>query len=490
MARRHLARNDLLWFTDYTFPKFRESWHHHVISDALNRIAQKQCLRLIIQAPPRHSKTELVSRRFSAFLLGQQPDIPIIGASYSADLANRNNRDIQRIIESEAYAELFPATRIPGSGNLGGAKPRGAKRTTNFFEVIDRGGSYRSAGVDGGITGMGFMVGIIDDPFKNRKEAESLVMRNAAWDWYTSTFLTRMDEEDAAIVVIMTRWHEDDLVGRLLALAKSNPEADQWEVINLPAIMDEDSKPMRAPEDYRKEGEALWPARFPLRMLEGIRASQGSYDWESLYQQRPFPPGGRKIKIERFKYVEREDIPASVRWCFFGDLAVSSKTTADYTVLGQIGYDSDGKVYLKDVIRHQKEWPDTKQIMLDYIVRHCPPMGGIEKAGQQQGFIDDLNREPKLLALPLTLQHCPVDKDKLTRALPWIAKVDEEKFHLVKGAWIDDFLTECAKFTGTGDLHDDQIDMVSGGYELVVSTYSNLTEMMVENKEAFMRMMG
>lgn len=494
MTRRHLSRNSLLPFTEYTFPRFKESWHHSILSDALNRVADKKCLRLIIQAPPRHSKTEFVSRRFSAYLLGRNPDLNIIGTSYSADLANRNNRDIQRIIDEDKYRELFPNTLIMRSGNLGGAKLHGAKRTGNFFEIIGRRGSYRSAGVDGGITGMGFDVGIIDDPLKNRKEAESLTIRDGAWNWYTSTFLTRMDEADSAIVLIMTRWHEDDLAGRLIALAKADPAADQWEVINLPAIMDEVAEPLRVKGDNRGIGDALWPGKFPLSMLNSIKASQGSYDWESLYQQRPYPPGGRKIKIERFKYISRENVPASVRWCFFGDLAVSSKTDADYTAMGFIGYDSDGSTYLRDVTRHQKEWPDTKKIMLNTICRsHMPfpivPMGGIEKAGQQQGFIDDLNRDPKLTDIPLTLQHCPVDKDKLTRALPWIAKVDEEKFHLVDGAWIDDFLTECAKFTGAGDLHDDQIDMVSGGYELVVSTYSNLTELMVANRDALMGMM-
>lgn len=489
-VRRHLSRNDLLYFTDYTFPKFRESWHHSILSDALNRVAERKCLRLIIQAPPRHSKTEMVSRRFSAYCLGRFPDIPIIATSYSASLASRNNRDVQRIMETNAYRELFPGTVIPRKGG----QKEGKKRTNEFFELVGTDGSYLSAGVDGGITGMGFVIGIIDDPHKNRKEAESLVMREAAWDWYTSTFLTRMDEENAAIVVIQTRWHEDDLSGRLLALAKSNPEADQWEVVNLPALWDKDSEPMRAEGDYRKEGEALWPIRYPEKYLHAMKASQGSYDWESLYQQRPFPPGGRKIKTEKFVYVNRDQVPASVRWCFFGDLAVSSKTTADFTVMGYVGYDSNGDVYLRDVIRHQKEWPDTKKIMLDTICRAHEPfpvtqMAGIEKAGQQEGFIDDLNREPKLVALPLTIQHLPVDKDKLTRALPWIAKVDEEKFHLVNGAWIDDFITECSKFTGAGDLYDDQIDMVSGGYELVVSTYSNLTEMMVQHKDALMKMM-
>ncbi len=485
MARRHLSRNDLLYFTDYTFPKFRESWHHHILADALDRVAAGACRRLIIQAPPRHSKTEFVSRRFSAYLLGRNPDLNIICTSYSASLASRNNRDVQRIMETRAFHDLFPGSIIPRKG----IKESGKKRTHEFFEMVGRDGSYLSAGVDGGITGMGYTLGIIDDPHKNRKEAESLVMRDGAWDWYTSTFLTRMDEENAAIVLIQTRWHEDDLSGRLLALAKSNPAADQWEVITLPAIMDKDSEPLRAEGDRRKAGDALWPDRFPIAMLRGIQASQGSYDWESLYQQRPYPPGGRKIKIEKFRYCDLDDVPASVRWCFFADLAVSVKTNADFTSYGHVGYDSDGSVYLRDVVKFQKEWPDTKKAMLDYLVRHSPPMGGIEKAGQQQGFIDDLNREPRLLALPLTLQHWPVDKDKLTRALSWIAKVDEEKFFLVKGAWVDDLLTECSKFTGSGDLHDDQVDMVSGGYELVVSTYSNLTEMMVQHKDAFMRML-
>jgi predicted phage terminase large subunit-like protein len=389
-------------------------------------------------------------------------------------------------MESDAYRRLFPGAVIPRKG----AKDGNKKRTNDFFELVGRDGSYLSAGVDGGITGMGFVIGIIDDPHKNRKEAESLVMRDGAWEWYTSTFLSRMDEADAAIVLIMTRWHEDDLAGRLLELARTNLDADQWEVINLPAVMDKGAELTRTAGDERKTGEALWPDRFPEYMLKAMRASQGPYDWESLYQQRPFPPGGLKIKVDRFKYVNLDDVPANVRWAFFADLAVSSKTTADYTVIGMVGWDGiDRQIYLRDLLRYQKEWPASRKLMLGYLNRHKPSLGGIEKAGQQEGFIDDLNSEPSLQQIPLTLLHHPVDKDKLTRALPWIAKVDAGKFNIVNGAWVDDFIIECGKFTGADDRHDDQIDMVSGGFELVVSTYSNLTEMMVEHAPQLMRML-
>ncbi len=480
-----MSRNSLLWFTDYTFPKFRESWHHSVLASTLERVADRKSKRVIIQAPPRHSKTEFTSRRFSAYLLGRNPDQHIIGTSYSADLAHRNNRDVQSIMEQDSFLELFPSAILPKHGS------RTAKRTGGFFEMEGRDGTYRSAGVDGGITGMGFHVGIIDDPFKNRKEAESQVKRDGAWDWYTSTFLTRMDEADAAIVVIMTRWHEDDLVGRLLALAKENSEADQWEVVNLPAVMDEASAKIRTRGDNREAAEALWEDRFPASMLRAMKASQGSYDWESMYQQRPYPPGGRKIKTDRFQYIDRDDVPANVRWAFFADLAVSTKTDADYTVMGMIGFDGvDGNVYARDLLRYRKEWPQSRKMMIGYLLRHKPYLGGIEKAGQQEGFIDDLNSERKIQSIPLTLEHCPVDKDKLTRALPWIAKVDAGKFYLVNGAWVDDFIVECAKFTGTEDKHDDQIDFVSGGYELCVRTFTNLTGLMSENKEALMGMLG
>lgn len=427
----------------------------------------------------------MVSRRFPAYCLGRDPNLNFIAASYSADLANRNNLDVQRIIDSPKYKTLFPETRIPSKGRGGTRNTTGAKRTSDLFEVIEGSGSYRSAGVQGGINGMGFHFGMIDDPIKNRIEAESPTTREAVWDWYTSTFYTRMDDEDSVIVIIMTRWHEDDLVGRLLQQQKENPKADQWVRVTLPAIVTDDM--VLNEFDPRNIGDALWPEKKSLEFLEKTRETLGSYDWESLFQQRPFPPGGAKIKIAGFKYTDKEDLPDGIRWAFFSDLAVSTKTDADFTVFGMVGQDMAGNIYIRDVTRLKEEWPDVKEIMKSYLIREFKPTGGglaaVEKAGQQGGFIDDLNRDRDIKSIPLNIIAQPVDKDKLTRALPWVSQVEVGKVFLVNGPWVNNFLSECAIFTGAGDKHDDQIDFVSGGYQLIVSTYNNLTELMIENSQ-------
>lgn len=444
--------------------RFEESWHHRIFGDALDSVGAGKITRLIIEAPPRHSKTEFAQKRFPARWLGKNPDKNIIGASYSASLANFNNSQIQSILEHPTYHTLFPNIRLPRKGE------QGRKRTDEFFQLLDHSGSYRSAGVGGGFAGFGFDLGIIDDPLKNRKEAESETIREGVWDWYTSTFYTRMDEADAAIVLMTTRWHEDDLAGKLLAAAEADDEADQWVLISLPALMDDETIPH--PEDFRAWGEPLWPGRFDLQRLHLIRATLGSYDWESLYQQKPYPSGGRKIRIEKFSYIDAEVLPPNIRWSFFIDLAVSTKTSADFTVMGFLGLDREGRLYLRDVQRFRKEWPDTKEIFLKTMLKEKHlQASGIEKVGQQGGFLDELNRDPRVVSSPYTIRGLPVDTDKLTRALPWIARLDEEKFYLVNGSWVNDFIAECGKFTGAGDKHDDQVDMVSGNFALLTGLF-------------------
>ena len=462
-ARRDVARRYMLPFTLVTYQGFEQSWHHNLCCDVLDLVLAGALKRVMVFEPPRHSKTELFQRRFPAFILGRQPNAKIIGTSYSAELASANCVDVQRIIESPEYEQLFPDTKLPKRGR--------GKRDSTTFELARGRGGYRSAGVGGPITGFGFNFGLIDDPLKNREEAESLTVTEKQYAWYTSTFYTRMDSVSAPIILSMTRWHPNDLAGKLLSLAKSDPTADQWTVISLPAILDQEQQ--RYAGDERQIGEALWPKRFPIDHLLKVKQNVGAYDWEALYQQRPYPAGGAKIPVTKFKVIEREQCPKELQWANFTDLAVSAKTSADFTVNGFIAYDwESGNVYLRDVIRGQWEWPQSRKLLTQrfinerYLGWHGP--AGVEKAGQQQALIDDLNSIRELVALPLTFEACEVDKDKLTRALPWIAKVDAGKFYLVQGPWLNDFIAECSLFTGAGDLHDDQVDMVSGAYALAV----------------------
>lgn len=241
--------------------------------------------RLQISLPPQHGKSELASRLIPAFLFGLNPDVSLIATSYSATLAEKMNRDVQRIIDSNEYKALFPGTRLnesnvrTASGNY--------LRNSDTFEVVDHKGVYLCAGVGGGITGQGGQWLIIDDPFKNREEADSPTFREKVWNWYTSTLYSRQ-RKDVRIIVINTRWHCDDLSGRLLKQSQDDPKADQWKVIELKAIAEHD----RPAYDPRQEGEALWPAFKNLQELESMRATMGEYDWSALYQQNPRQGGG------------------------------------------------------------------------------------------------------------------------------------------------------------------------------------------------------
>ncbi len=287
-VRLGLARASMSGFVRYTYPSYLMGWCHEEICLRLDRflddVRARRSPRLIICMPPRSGKSELASRRFPAYAFGREPNIGIIAASYSADLASRINRDVQRIMDDERYLQTFPDSALWGK-NIRTTARGSYLRNSDIFEIVGHNGSYRSAGVGGGINGMGADIMIIDDPFKSRAEADSPTIREKIWDWYTSTFYTRL-APGGGILVIATRWHMDDLTGRLIEAAKSG-EGDQWEIVDYPAIATCD-------EAHRKKGEALHPERYPLKMLMRIKAAIGTRDWEALYQQHPTIEGGAR----------------------------------------------------------------------------------------------------------------------------------------------------------------------------------------------------
>ena len=339
------ARKGLLAFTLTTFPDYEVNWHHYEVCKVLNRFAAGKIKRLIVCMPPRHGKSQLVSRQLPAFILGQNPRAKIIATSYSADLASMMNRDVQRIIDSKRYREIFPQTVLNSSNTrtLSGAW----MRNSDVFETVGYGGVYRSAGVGGGITGQGGNFIIVDDPIKNREEADSLTYREKLWHWYTSTLYTRLEKE-ACILITVTRWHEDDLVGRLLALAKADPKADQWGMISLPAIA-EGKTASTLLEDPREIDEPLWPNKYSLERLAVVKASLGTRDWNALFQQRPAPDAGMIIKKDWWQYYLTPP-PAFDQVVQSWDLAFTGSKTSDFVVgvvLGKVG----ANIYLLDMVR-------------------------------------------------------------------------------------------------------------------------------------------
>lgn len=446
-ARNELARRGLCDFATATDSNYVVNWHHKVLCDYLDRFVQKKIKRLMVFMPPRHGKSELVSRKLPAFIFGRNPDAEIIATSYSADLAQRMNRDVQRIISNPAYTELFPGTTLSGQSNQiisGGSYIR----NSDIFEIVGRRGVYRSAGVFGGITGMGGDYIIIDDPLKNREDSASEILRDKVWEWYTSTLYTRL-EKDGSILLTMTRWHEDDLAGRLLRLMEADPAADQWTVLNFPAI----AEVVRHPEDTRAEGEALWPMKYTVKQLEATKASIGTFDWNALYQQRPAPIEGGLFKREYWQYWD-ELPPKLAEWVQSWDCAFKATSTSDF-VVGQVWARDGANRYLIDQVRGRMTFTETVQAIRRmselYPQTHRKL---IEDKANGSAVIDTLRREITGL-IPVQPQG-----GKEARAQAVSAVVESGNVYLPRKArWLGDFIEECAAFPN--GAHDDQVDAMT-----------------------------
>lgn len=451
------AQKDFLSFIHYTMPGYKANWHHEIIAHKLDQIIKGKINRLMIFVPPRYGKSQQVSRHFPAYLLGRNPDAQIISTSYSADLASRMNRDVQRIIESPRYRDLFPKTTLAGKSRKTISESTYLKNS-EIFEIVDHTGSYRSAGVGGGITGMGFGrminesgvvsgVGIIDDPFKNRQEADSITLRDSVWEWYTSTFRTRA-EGDAAIIVCLTRWHEDDLAGRLLKLAQDDPDADQWDTVSFPAILENEKHPL----DPREIGEALWHEKHDLKKLQNIKASIGSYDWSALYQQRPSPEAGSIFTRNDWQYYDLLPEHFEMK-CISIDAAFKDKKDSDFVVIqvwGKVG----ARFYLIDQVRGKMPFTATVEAVKQMVLKHPKVLAKlIEDKANGTAIISSLKGKISGL-IPVN----PSDS-KVARARAISPLIEAQNVYLPRKPWIGDFIEELTAFPNGSN--DDQVDAMT-----------------------------
>lgn len=290
-----IAKRDFREFVEYTKPDYEFNWHHELLIQYLQKFADGEIKKLLVFMPPQHGKSELTSRRLPAFLLGKNPKLKIIGCSYSSGLATSFNRDVQRIIDSEDYSDIFPETKLNSSNvRTAGA---GYLRNSDIFEIIGYRGFYKSVGVGGSLTGTPADIGIIDDPVKDALEAESQTYRARVWDWFTQVFMTRL-HNDSQIIVTQTRWNQDDLSGRILKLMNND---NSWTVLSLPAIAEGEVNEY----DPREMGEPLWASKHSLKRLEDIRSSNPRA-FHALYQQDPKPFEGGLI-YPKFKTITRTE---------------------------------------------------------------------------------------------------------------------------------------------------------------------------------------
>jgi predicted phage terminase large subunit-like protein len=518
LLKRRRARRHLLRFTLYTKPDYEATIYHYRVADVLTRVVAGLTpdptligkpapadnpyrvldptapKRVIITQPPQTGKSELASRRLPAYAFGCNPDLRIIATSYGDGLATLMNRDVQQIIDSEAYARLFPNTSL-NSSNVRTAAYGQPLRNSDIFEIVNRKGKYKSAGIGGTITGFSGDLGIIDDPIKNRDDAESDVYRANLRHWFTTTFRSRLvANPNSAIIIMHTRWHSEDLIGWLLELEKDNKDADKWLLINLPAELDVIPDKVKEPKQYeayitydkRKLGDLLWASRLPKATLNGIRAYDPD-DYEALYQQRPIKPGGEMFPREKWVIIDKDVFNALVNSGYEGMTFVrywdkaGTKDGGAYTAGVLMCYDPFrrfGVNYIVvDVARCQREAFEREQLIkltaqLDtrYNSEEQTVTTWLEQEGGSGGKESAQNTAINTLA-GFAVEYETATGDKAVRAKPFSSQQKAGNVGLVLGLWNDDYIAELAAFPQ--GKYKDQTDGSSGGFNKLALGWVN-----------------
>lgn len=418
------ADESLLEFIPRVSPRFDRPEHLRPLAEALERTLREP-VRLVVSTPPRHGKTETLLHAI-AWLLLRQPELTIAYVSYAVEFARSKSRRARLIALSAGVPLADDAARLEEWRTIAG-------------------GGVLATGVGGPLTGHGVNLLLVDDPVKNRLEAESPTWRERTWEWFNDVAFTRL-EPGASAIVVMTRWHEDDLAGRLL-----KQSAQRWVELRLPALAEEG-------DPHRQPGEPLWPDRWPAEKLLEIRAQIGEYSWASLYQGRPRPRGG---VLFRDVVTYQEPPRDGYRLAIGIDLAYTARTHADYSVAVVLASTAEA-AYVLDVIRGQWEAPEFARRLRGLRERYpSAPLAafasGTEKGALQ--FFRDLG---------VPVRELPVQADKFVRAQAVAAAWNEGRVRVPERApWLAAFLDELLSFTGVHDVHDDQVDALASAWHLL-----------------------
>lgn len=416
---------------------FQANWHIDLICDRLEQVRRGEIRRLIINLPPRGLKSMLVSVAFPAFLLGHYPSMPIIVASYGADLAGKFGADTRTVMQSRWYQDLFPGARLLGAAPAAG----------DFSTTLQGGRLAVSAG--GPITGRGARLIVIDDPLK-ASDAVSDVERDRINAWFDQNVVQRLDDKKTdAIIVVMQRLHDEDLTGYLL-------EKGGWEHLRLPAIAEDDERFRLASGDTvgRKAGEALHPAREPLETLEALKHSIGAYDFAGQYQQDPAPREGSLVCAKHFP----RQSSANVRF----DMTVQSWDTAhktgehnDYSVCTTWGRTPERRYHLLDVFRTKLAFPQLVARVQALHDQYRPSTILVEDSASGASLIQSLRQDSNL-----PIKAIRPEGDKVTR-LNLLTGIIESGHVILppEAPWIDDFILEITRFPRA--KHDDQVDSLT-----------------------------
>lgn len=400
---------------------------------------QKGGARIIVSVPPRHGKSELLSVWTPIWFLDRWPDKYVLLTSYGADLAIGFGRRVRdTILERQDILNV---------------KLRKDRQRVNSFLTTGRGGMF-SVGVGGPITGRGGDLFLIDDYVKNFKDANSEAARRDTLDWFASTAYTRL-EPNANIVILATRWNIKDLIGAL----KSNPGSNKWLIIELSAIAEKNDLL------GRKEGEALWPERYGIEALQGIKDTLGTYFWQSLYQQHPIPGGTNVANESWFPIIDILPHRNRLRKVRFWDLGATADA-GDYTAGALLSEDVEsGLYYIEDIRRFQKSPKKTEEAVREMAAYDNEKVADVKQLFEQEPgsagkivvahYVEDVLKG-------FTADGRRTSGDKFVKAQPFLAAAEAGRVRLLRSSWNQPFIDEILQFPD-GD-YDDQVDAVSGAF--------------------------
>jgi predicted phage terminase large subunit-like protein len=429
------AQNRFLPFIKTQWPAFIEGSHHKVMAEAFEKVARGECKRLIINMAPRHTKSEFASFMLPAWFLGNYPNKKIIQCSHTAELAVGFGRKVRNLVASEDYRKIFPDVNLQADSKAAG------RWSTN------QGGEYFAIGIGGAVTGKGADLLIIDDPHSEQEAAlGDPGVYNRTYEWYTSGPRQRL-QPGGAIIIVMTRWHQRDLTGRVLKSSIERGGTDEWEVIELPAIL--------------PSGNALWPEFWSLKELEAIKAELSVSKWSAQYQQNPTSEEGAIVKRDWWRVWEREDPPPCEFLIQSWDTAFTKKQTSDFsacTTWGVFRYPNpetgvtQNNIILLDAVKERMEFPELKRKAYEMYMQYNP-----------DAFIVEAKAAGAPLIYELRAMGIPVSEFTPSRGNDKVARVNAVSDLFSSGIvwapqtrWAEEVVEEFASFPNAE--HDDLVD--------------------------------
>lgn len=473
LARRELCRRRLIAFVMRFMPGYKPGWVHHDICRRLEKfmyaVERGESPNLMLFVPPRHGKSTLASDFFPSWALGHHPEWEFIATAYAQSLPVDFSRNIRDRLQSDDYKAIFPGTQL-------------RKDSTNVEQwKTTAKGMFCTAGVGGSITGKGAHILLIDDPVKDYEEAMSPTMRENAYNWFVTTSNTRLAPGGGKLL-IMTRWHDMDLAGRILDEQRkaleadvSPDEMDRWEVVEYPAIAEqneyllEDGSIVAAMEEpdnvkrvLRLKGEALHPARYDIKQLLKKRNGMPPQSWSSLYQQRPVPDDGEFFKKDYFRLEHVLGRPVDeYRLFLVGDLASSTKKLRDYTVMGVFAMDFAGDLHLIDLIRARMAHKQVVEAIVNMVVKYNLDTVGLENGKEKLAVLPYVEEELRKLKRSVWFDEDlqPIT-DKITRAKPAQGYMQQGRIWFLNSQpWYSAVEHELLRFPN--GAHDDIVDVIA-----------------------------